>query len=327
MLVDGYEKGLARKLGENIKSFKNITICGMGGSGIVGDFFLAIFNKQIPVRIVKSFLTPPNVTKKTLVIAVSYSGETLETIECAYRSMKREAEVYAITNSESTLAEIVSSERIIPVTPRLLPRSALPEMLGSLLGFLIGEEYKNDILKTSSVLKNSEEFIKEGEKIAQFLMKGLPVISGCGKLSSIAVRWSQELAENSKTPSIIEIYPEAAHNSIVGWEKTPQLPYRFLILKYNKEGICSLIEEMIHNIYNKIPSGKVYQLNLRKFSDVNELSILLVSSLIAGYTSINLAKIKGVDPIKTKNIEFYKLHVVNNMKEDFLRRLGLGQKK
>ncbi len=324
MLVDGYEKGLAHELREDVDSFKNIVICGMGGSGIVGDFFLAVFNKQIPIKTVKSFFAPLSITEKTLVVAVSYSGETLETLECAQKSIEVGAKVYAITNEKSSLAKIVGLERVISVTPGLLPRAALPEMLGSLLGFLIGEEYRSEISKTSSILSDTKEFIKKGEHIAEFLIKGLPVISSCGKLSSIAIRWGQELAENSKTPSIIEIYPEAAHNSIVGWENPPPLPYRFLILKYNKEGICYLIEEMIHDIYNKVPSGGVYQLDLRRFSNVNELSILLVSSIIAGYTSINLAKMKGIDPTKTKNIEFYKLHVVNKMKENFLGRLGLG---
>ena len=296
----------------------------MGGSGIVGEFFSTIFKGEPLLQIIKSFDIQNYVSKKTLAIAVSYSGETLETLTCTQKAIEHGARVYAITNKKSTLAKIVGLEKVIPVTPGLLPRTDLPEMLGSLLGLILGDKYQNEIAEISLALKD-QQILEKGKEIAHFINKdGLPVISICGKLSPIATRWAQELAENSKIPSMVRIYPEAAHNFIVGWEKAPKLPYRFLLLKYNKKGICYSIEEMLCNIYKKVASAKFYQLDFRDLSDSNELRILLISSLIAGYTSVYLAKLKNVDPIKTENINFYKSQVVSKFKKELLRRLKIA---
>ncbi|MDP1794518.1 MAG: SIS domain-containing protein, partial [Acidimicrobiales bacterium] len=64
---------------------ENVVILGMGGSGIAGDILLASAAPfmAVPAVVVKSYTLPAFVTENSVVIAVSYSGDTEETIEAA----------------------------------------------------------------------------------------------------------------------------------------------------------------------------------------------------------------------------------------------------
>ena len=77
----------------NFESIDHIIFAGMGGSGAIGDIFSAILSKtKIHVNIVKGYLLPATVDSNTLVIAVSVSGntsETLSVLESAYKKNVR----------------------------------------------------------------------------------------------------------------------------------------------------------------------------------------------------------------------------------------------
>ena len=66
-------------------SINNLVVMGMGGSGISGDVIAASFNDELPVPItvLKQIRTPAFVGPGTLAFAVSYSGDTEETVTMA----------------------------------------------------------------------------------------------------------------------------------------------------------------------------------------------------------------------------------------------------
>ena len=69
-------------LTENTKEFKNVLICGLGGSGIGGTIVNNIVSPKanIPITATKDYSIPNFVNEHTLVIANSYSGNTEETL-------------------------------------------------------------------------------------------------------------------------------------------------------------------------------------------------------------------------------------------------------
>ena len=74
----------------DFKDIDHIVFAGMGGSGAIGDLFSAILSKtDIHVNVVKGYLLPKTVDDNTLVIAISISGNTAETmsiLESAHKS-------------------------------------------------------------------------------------------------------------------------------------------------------------------------------------------------------------------------------------------------
>ncbi len=95
-------------------SVRNIVVVGMGGSGIAGDVLAAVTNGVVPVPItvLKQYRTPRFVGPGTLAFAVSYSGDTEETL-----SMAREHWRPAQTSSPFRMAESSPSYRA-PSTSR-----------------------------------------------------------------------------------------------------------------------------------------------------------------------------------------------------------------
>jgi len=75
---DAYESNLEPI---EFKNIDHIIFSGMGGSGTIGDLFLSVLSKtSIHVTVIKGYVLPKTVDSKTLVIATSVSGNTIETI-------------------------------------------------------------------------------------------------------------------------------------------------------------------------------------------------------------------------------------------------------
>jgi len=63
------------------KQIDHVVFAGMGGSGAIGDLFSSILSKtNIHVSLVKGYLLPKTVDKNTLVVVISISGNSKETL-------------------------------------------------------------------------------------------------------------------------------------------------------------------------------------------------------------------------------------------------------
>ncbi|HEX9969724.1 MAG TPA: SIS domain-containing protein, partial [Acidimicrobiales bacterium] len=80
-------------------TIENVVVLGMGGSGISGDVLLATAAPfmPVPVVVVKGYTPPVFVDEHSLVFAISFSGNTEETIEAATEAAVQGAKVVAIT--------------------------------------------------------------------------------------------------------------------------------------------------------------------------------------------------------------------------------------
>ena len=66
----------------DFKNIKHIVFAGMGGSGALGDIFSSILSKtNVHVTLVKGYLLPKTVDSSTVVIPISVSGNTVETLK------------------------------------------------------------------------------------------------------------------------------------------------------------------------------------------------------------------------------------------------------
>ncbi|MCS7066108.1 MAG: SIS domain-containing protein, partial [Fimbriimonadales bacterium] len=77
-----------------------IVVSGMGGSGIGGDYLRALFEAHgnLPVLVVRDYHLPHCVDAYTLLFAVSYSGNTEETLACYAEAHERGAMMVALSS-------------------------------------------------------------------------------------------------------------------------------------------------------------------------------------------------------------------------------------
>ena len=79
---------------------RQVVVCGMGGSAIGGDYLRALFEEygDLPVQVIRDYTLPRSVDAHTLVFAVSYSGNTEETLACYGQARAREAMILAVSS-------------------------------------------------------------------------------------------------------------------------------------------------------------------------------------------------------------------------------------
>src|SRR5205085_8722208 len=118
-----------------VEGIRNIVVLGMGGSGIAGDVLAATANAALPVPVVvlKQIRTPRFVDRATLAFAVSYSGNTDETLAMSQGAIDAGAQVVAIS-AGGKLAELAAAAGALHVAcpGGFMPRAALGALVAPL---------------------------------------------------------------------------------------------------------------------------------------------------------------------------------------------------
>lgn len=211
-----------------------LVVAGMGGSGISGDVLAAVAGHNCPVPIVvhRGHGLPGWVGAADVVLAVSCSGRTEETLAAADEAVRRGTPLVGVGAAESPLATRCAMARapFVPVATQLAPRATLWGLstpllvMGARLGLLdLGPG--DDQLEAAAVRlegiaeacrPDRDSFVNPGKALALELAGSVPMVWGAGATGVVAAyRAVCQLAENAKWPAVFGALPEAHHNQIV----------------------------------------------------------------------------------------------------------------
>ncbi|MDP7476249.1 MAG: bifunctional phosphoglucose/phosphomannose isomerase [Candidatus Woesearchaeota archaeon] len=198
----------------------NIVIAGMGGSAMGGDLLkIYLSNTNIPVYVNRDYKVPNFVDENSLVFAVSYSGNTEETLSALNAAKEKKAQIIGIT-SGGKLAE--ECEKVVNIPSGLQPRAALGYLFFPMLGILHNTNIirvKNDELnEMMDILKQTDKFNEQGEELSKKLKEKIPIIYASEALGAIAFRWKTQINENAKMPAFYNVFSEMNHNEIAGYK-------------------------------------------------------------------------------------------------------------
>jgi glucose/mannose-6-phosphate isomerase len=208
------------------KEIRNVLICGLGGSGIGGTIVSDIVSSKvnIPIAATKDYSIPNFVNEHTLVIANSYSGNTEETLYALEKCQSRGAEIAVITSGGKlkTIAEENKYNKIIipgNQPPRAMFGYAFTELFFMLNHYgIIDDSFKADFDKAISLIDTEKADIqKQAMDLAKKMYKQTPVIYVAKGFEGVAVRFRQQLNENSKMLAWHNVVPEMNHNELLGW--------------------------------------------------------------------------------------------------------------
>ncbi|HVW81771.1 MAG TPA: SIS domain-containing protein [Mycobacteriales bacterium] len=211
-----------------------VVVAGMGGSGISGEVLATLASAASPVPVVvhRGYGLPGWVGAADLVMAVSCSGRTEETLSSAVEAARRGARLLGVGAADSPLDLHCRSERgvFVPVTAAVAPRASLWALAVPLLvaaerfGLIsLGPSYA-DLETTASRLESiatvcrpdRESFVNPAKTLAAELTGSLPMIWGGGEVGPLAaLRAGCQINENAKWPAVIGALPEAHHNQSV----------------------------------------------------------------------------------------------------------------
>jgi len=292
--------------------YKGLVVVGMGGSGIVGDvvYVLATEVLDIPVTIVKDFTLPKWVGEGWLVVAVSYSGNTMETLHVVKEGISKGVKAAAIA-SGGRLIELAVKEELpyIQVDSGYAPRSAFPALLLSTLKLLkeLGLGLHNDLKNSINVLRNRERADALAEEVIKAVAGRIPFFIASTKYYPLAVRAKNEFNENAKVLAKAEVVPEWGHNDIVGWEGWRE-PVAAIVFKEAGNEIMKFVADHL-----KASGVPVKDLEIDGSDYVGDV---LKWSQVVGIASVKFALELGIDPRVTKSISRYKAFLKSLLKLD-----------
>lgn len=288
---------------------RRVILTGMGGSAIVGDFVrsLLLGKTNTAIEVVRDFRLPSYAGKGDVLVAVSYSGNTVETLTCAKEGVERGCYLVAVT-SGGLLGRYAS--KLGAATYRLPagrpPRTALAPMLAAALRILeqlsipapspkgstggarrVVEEFKNNPLGSTSAL------------MAARIKGSIPLIYAYQPYSPVGFRFKTQVNENAKYHAFFAELPEADHNEIMGWEGALAAEYHPIFIRGLEEpNEISVIIDFWKRVLEE--RGIEYsELRSSGGSRLSELLELLVSVDLASYV---LALLLGVDPTPVTTI-------------------------
>jgi glucose/mannose-6-phosphate isomerase len=197
-----------------------IVVAGMGGSAVGGDLLKTyMHDSKIPVFVVRDYNIPNFVDENTLFFAVSYSGNTEETLSAYQEAVKKKAKIVAVT-SGGQLGSL--AKKAVKIPAGLQPRAALGYLFFPVLGVLnnsgIADTKGKDIEEMFEILEKTEDFKITGERIAKKIFQKTPIVYSSTLFGPISYRWKTQFNENSKSPAFNHVFAELNHNEIVGYQ-------------------------------------------------------------------------------------------------------------
>lgn len=219
-------------IGENVvfkstdKEIRNILLCGLGGSGIGGAIVSQLLRDELEVPFVctNDYKAPAFVSKNTLIIASSYSGNTEETLAAVNEGIEKGSEICVIT-SGGKLAEMAQTNNwnhaIVPggEQPRAMLAYSIIQQLYMLNRYgLCSAKHVSDLHGVSALINENEVDIrKEAQSVAEVLHGHIPVVYADSSFGGVATRVKQQINENAKMLCWDHVLPEMTHNELVGW--------------------------------------------------------------------------------------------------------------
>jgi glucose/mannose-6-phosphate isomerase len=307
-----------------------IVVVGMGTSALAGELLAALVadSCNVPIIVYRGYELPAFVDgQSTLVVVVSVSGTTEETLAALDLADARGTQLLVIT-ANTALASRVESRGATawifkPDVPETLSRAVLGWTFGLLISLVnrlgliadLSAEVADAVQETRSrvplvgldgrVVKNPTK------RMAGQLIGRIPVIYGSGILSPVAKRWVTQINENAKTWAQWGELPEHSHNALSGiiFPRALMTKVSVVILaspQYDHERV-----KLRQEITKKMLLQQGIAVDVIKMRGGSRLSQMLNGIQYGDYVSYYVAMCYEVDPTPTHAISDMKDHLAN----------------
>lgn len=284
----------------------------LAGAGVAAQAATVVLESagplmSVPVVVHRGYGIPNFVDDSTLVVAVSYDGDTEETVEAAQMALDDGANVVCVSRG-GRLAELARSAGVVhlpmgveaAVERAALGGLAVPILLAlERVGFFPGGRRWIDDAVTQ-LARRRDALITEdnlARHLARRLGRAFPIVYGGNGLGGAAAeRWKSQFNQNAKVAAFANQVPELTHDEICGWgqdgDVTRQI-FQLFLLRHDFEHpqvsrrlavVDELLDEVVGAVHTVHAQGE------------GMLAQLLDLALVGDFTSLHSAAEQGVDP-------------------------------
>lgn len=280
-----------------------VAVCGMGGSALAGDIIRTLFPRS-DLIVHRDFALPS--PHPRAVVAISYSGNTEETLHAIKTALDKKIPLAAIASGGKL--EAISHEHKIPfikLPSGYQPREATGFMIRALLEFVDPRQEKE--LEALAKL-NGRAGKSKGEKFAEKIFGTVPLIYTSLRLVALGYNWKIKFNETGKTPAFANVIPELFHNEMTGFDmgkRTRRLAKNFSFILLEDAEDASEIKERMRT-FKKFMESKNFAVIHEKLAGNTLIERFIRSINVADWTSYSLAQKSEADPENVPWVEEFK---------------------
>ena len=220
----------AVELSPRHRDVDGVVVLAMGGSAIGAELVAGAAGDRlrVPLIVHRDYHLPRWVSPRTLVIAASHSGDTVETLTAVEEARQRDLPTVVIsTNGRlATIAHDAGLPYLRYQAPGQ-PRAAIGFGAGLVHELLVSAGLIDEPDPFGPVVESLESLLERigpsvetaanpAKQLAWSIFGRIPVVFGAGPMVAVAHRWKTQFNENAKAWAMYEPMPEANHNAIEG---------------------------------------------------------------------------------------------------------------
>ena len=306
----------------NHHKITNVVLSGMGGSclaGLIAKNWLNLdYDLSIPFEITRDYQVPAYVNEHSLVICVSVSGNTEETISSLNDAIAKSAQVVIVT-SGGKLLDIAKQNHLpyVQLAKISQPRYGVPMHLraitSTLAKYQLVDNQPFDELTSSYNVVN--QFVNNltadvptdrnpAKQLALDCVGKTVLTYSSSQFYPLAYKWKTSFNENAKNTVWCNEFPEFNHNEFIGWTSHPiEKPFCVINLRSNLDN--PRINQRF-DLTEKLLSGNRPAAHNIILAGDSYIQQVLCGAIMGDITSIYLGLINGVDPTPVGLVEKFK---------------------
>jgi len=282
-----------RELAKNIKigkTYEKVVVCGMGGSIMPGMMLLTYKEHKnkgpgVPIIINNNYDLPSDVGADDLVICISWSGTTEETISAFKTAIKRGIKPITITKG-AELGQLAKDNNtplvVLPDQPTA-PRFSVGYMVGALFTVL-------GLKKELDINLDPQSHENTGKELADKIGSATPLIYTSYSWRKLGALWKANFNETAKTPAYCNYVPAMAHDELAMYIRK-DLPFHPIIFKDERD-LPRYVRDLDATI--AILNKQEYNYSIVNLSSSdNPLETVLNNYVLGLWTSFYLAQKKS----------------------------------
>ncbi len=303
----------------SLEPASEVILAGMGASGMaarVGALVAAAAGGRAEVH--QGYGLPGWVEAgRPLLVAVSYSGDTEETLSSIEDASRLGLSAVVVTTGGA--AATMAAEAGYPavtVPGGLQPRAALGYQTGAVVRILHRAGLGHDPIPALTEAANEVEALAGdgagpgvalGLDLAEALDGHLAVIyGGSGAAALAAVRWKTQINENASMPAFAGEVPELDHNELEGWTGRPAWGRRTVrIVLLRDQGAHPRVRRRL-DLTGEVLEGNVGMAGEVRAQGSGLLSRFFTLAFVGDVASVAMADLAGVDAAPVPLIEDFK---------------------
>ncbi|HEX6601214.1 MAG TPA: bifunctional phosphoglucose/phosphomannose isomerase [Solirubrobacterales bacterium] len=285
-----------------VESSAGLMVCGMGGSAIGADLAAAAIGDRLtkPLVSIRGYELPSWATPEWTVLCSSYSGNTEETLAC-FEAAEALGTSRFVLSTGGRLVEQAREAGVPVVAPPGIyqPRVAVAYMFTTAaeVAALAGAApmIHTEIDCAAAFLEAQREELKQqAAAIAERLAGSTAVIYGSDLTTPVARRWKTQINENAKLPAFHGELPEADHNEICGW--APETAASTMAAVFLEDCDQHPRERQRFELTAEVIAPGAAEVVRLETRGENRTERLLWSMLLGDLVSLEIARLRGVDP-------------------------------